>query len=372
MSSAIKQVLPNLYMTLHHSNRIKELLESWIQNPDSTTHEETSLPDFNFSEHTILITGAAGTIGSGLTKRLINSPFKSLVLIDNAETPLYFLKKEVEMSTTENIHVVLADIRDAYAMKQLFKVHQPTIVFHTAAYKHVSMMESNPYEAIKLNILATKQLAALSIAQNAHKFIFISTDKAVNPISVMGMTKRIGELHLSYLNKTSSTKFLITRFGNIIGSNGSLLPLFNKQIKKGLPLTITSEKVTRYFIQESKACELILKIAEDDHWQHYLFTFNMGKPIKIIELAKQFLKLTGSDLASTIKIIGLKPGEKEHEVLTSENEIVEPSHIENILYVKNKNKIARDTINLELIETLLPNKKPSEIKTMLKQVLNQN
>ena len=359
-------------MSLSHSNRIKQLIEHWYRHSENPSHEETLQEDFNFSEETILITGAAGTIGSGLTKRLINSTCQSLILIDNAETPLYFLKKEYKSSTTENIHFVLADIRDAYAMKQLFEVHQPTMVFHTAAYKHVSMMESNPYEAIKLNILATKQLAELAIIQNVHKFIFISTDKAVNPISVMGMTKRIGELYLSGLNKTSSTSFLIARFGNIIGSNGSLLPLFNKQIKKGLPLTITSHKVTRYFIQKSKACELILKIAEDHHWKHYLFTFNMGKPIKIIELAKQFLKLTGSDVASTIKIIGLKPGEKEHEDLTAENEVLEPSHIENILYVKNKSNVSSDAINLELIETLLAYKKPDEIKMLLKKLVNQN
>lgn len=359
-------------MNLNNSNRIKELLESWMRHSESTANQETFESDFNFSNHTILITGAAGTIGSGLTKRLINSPFKSLILIDNAETPLYFLKKAYDMLPTENIHFVLADIRDTHSMKQLFEIHKPTMVFHTAAYKHVSMMEANPYEAIKLNVLATKQLAELSITQSVHKFIFISTDKAVNPISVMGMTKRLGELYLSGLNKISATKFLITRFGNIIGSNGSLLPLFNKQVKKGIPLTITSKKVSRYFIKKSKACELILKIAEDNHWKHHLFTFNMGKPIKIIELAKEFLKLTGSVEWSAIKIIGLKPGEKEHEDLTYKHEVLEPSPIENIFYVINKNKISGNTLNLEPLETLLPDKKPIEIKTILKKVLNQN
>jgi FlaA1/EpsC-like NDP-sugar epimerase len=359
-------------MNLYHSNRIKQLIEQWLEHVENTVNQEIFDTEFNFSEETILITGAAGTIGSGLTKRLLNHPFKSLVLIDNAESQLYFLKKACERSMIAEVHFVVADVRDAYTMQHLFELYKPTIVFHTAAYKHVSMMESHPYEAIKLNILATKQLAHLAIEQKVKKFIFISTDKAVHPIGVMGMTKRIGEVYLAALNKLGSTQFLITRFGNIIGSNGSLLPLFYKQIKEGLPLTITSEKVTRYFIQEAKACELIQKIADESDWKYHMFTFHMGKPIKIIDLAKIFLELTSSEVSSTLKIIGLKPGEKMHEDLKSEHEVLIPTHSEDIIYVKNKNKMPLNAINIEPLEALMTTyKTPEQIKTILKKVLKE-
>ena len=184
-----------------------------------------------------------------------------------------------------NIYFILTDVRDETSMQELFSTFKPSMVFHTAAYKHVPMMEANPYEAVKLNILATTFLADLALLHNTKKFVFISTDKAVNPISIMGLTKRIGERYLMDLNSKNSTKFLITRFGNIIGSNGSLIPLFNKQLELGRPLTVTSPEVSRYFIPKLKACQHILEISNEAHGKHALFTFNMGKPIKIIDLA---------------------------------------------------------------------------------------
>lgn len=265
-------------------NHIKQLI-----NDSGLIHSngklKKSYPKLNLSNETILITGAAGSIGSELTKQLLHCNYKKLILIDIAESPLFELQQELK-EKSDNIEFIILNIVEKESLSHLFKKHKPTLIFHTAAYKHVPLMEYNPYEAVKLNIIATKLLADLSILHAAEKFVFISTDKAVNPISTMGMTKRIAERYLLSLNSENKTKFIINRFGNIFGSNGSVVPLFISQINSGTPITVTSKDMSRYFICKHKACSLILKIATFNTMDASMLTFNMGNPIKILDLAR--------------------------------------------------------------------------------------
>lgn len=279
------------------------------------------------------------------------------------------MQKELEAYQKPNIHFVLTDIRDEDSIQELFSEFKPSLIFHTAAYKHVPMMEAHPYEAVKLNILATKFLSDLALLNKTKKFVFISTDKAVNPISVMGLTKRLCERYLTDLNSKNSTKFLITRFGNIIVSNRSLIALFEKQLELGRPLSVTSPEVTRYFITKLKACQHILQISHETHWKHALFTFNMGKPIKIIELAKAFLEFNGHEIQNNIEFIGLRPGEKLHEEMISDSEALKLTSYKDILYVVQKNQHTHNYIDLESLKSITPNDKAYRIKAILNTIL---
>lgn len=352
---------PSKYSRIEHLLIESDLLNSEKKHLDYIAHN-------HFFNETILITGAAGSIGSELARQLIGSEFKNLILIDNSESPLSNLEKEFGDSEKSNINFVLIDVRDIQAMQWLFDTYRPTIVFHAAAYKHVPLMEDNAYEAVRLNILATKILADLSVSYSVKKFVFISTDKAVNPISVMGMTKRIAESYLNYLNETNKTIFLVTRFGNILGSSGSVLPILLKQINANRPLTITSKETSRFFIDKHKACNLILKIASFTKKDGYLFTFNMGDPIKIIDLAYVLLKfLNKENLYKDIKIIGLRPGEKLHEQIVSRDEILEPANFSNILSVKPKIAYSDETINFQELMRISSKMTNEDIRLILEE-----
>ncbi|NMH88313.1 polysaccharide biosynthesis protein [Flavivirga algicola] len=349
------------------SNYIDQLLIDSGLFPTKKTQKKRDL--FDFGDEIILITGAAGSVGSGLTKHLITCSYKKLILVDVAESPLYDLIKDLEFEDTNNIDYRLLNITEEQSLQDLFEMYKPTLVFHTAAYKHVPLMEENAYEAIKLNILGTKSLADLSIVHNVKKFIFISTDKAVNPISVMGMSKYIAENYLNGLSIKSKTRFITTRFGNILGSNGSVLPLFKRQIESGMPLTVTSGSISRYFISKSKACTLILQIAAFNYEEGNTFTFNMGDPIKIIDLAKRLVVFYGNNVAekAEIKITGLRPGEKLHENIISEHEILIPTQYENILLVKPKDGFGTKTIDFTELTDVKPSMSNFEIKSILEK-----
>ena len=349
-------------MILSTSNHIQQL----INDSGLFSHlKKTIKPNvgLEFSNETILITGAAGSIGSELTKQIIASKFKKLVLVDFAESPLYELQKELEHLGASKVHFILLNITDKVSLEHLFDTIKPSIVFHTAAYKHVPLMEENPYEAVKLNIFGTKSLADLSVLHNAKKFIFISTDKAVNPISVMGMTKNIAEKYLHELNKKNKTLFLITRFGNIFGSNGSVVPLFMKQIELNRSLTLTDKGI----ICKHKACNLILKIALFKKNDGETFTFNMGQPIKIIDLATILISSYNNEKSNIkIKITGLRLGEKLHEDIVSKNEILEPTSVNDILLVKSKLHSKIKNINFSELKKITPYFKHIELKAILK------
>lgn len=353
-------------MNKETENHIDELLYDSGLFPSKIKKPKNKV-SFNFLNEIILITGAAGSIGSGLVEQLIDCKYKKLILIDKAESPLYQLIKQLEFKDTSNIDFILLDITDKKSVKHLFKTHRPSLVFHTAAYKHVPLMEQNPLEAIKVNVFGTKLLANFSNKYKVRKFIFISTDKAVNPKSVMGITKKIGENYLNYLNSKNLTQFITTRFGNILGSNGSVVPLLKKQIESGQPITITDKTISRYFISKYKACSLILTIASKNNWKDNAYTFNMGQPIKISDVIDRLI-LKCDTIKDNIKVkeIGLRAGEKLHEAITTDIEVLIPTDIEDILIIKqtvsqeiNKNSFAK-------LKKIKPKTDNQKIKSILK------
>lgn len=289
---------------------------------------------------TILITGAAGSIGSEIVRQVLSFQPRKVIIMDQAETPLHHISLEVE-AIKENviIHSVIADIRDRSAIERVFKLYKPDMVYHAAAYKHVPLMECNPSQAILTNVNGTKNLADLSCEYGVEKFVMISTDKAVNPSNVMGASKRIAEKYVQSLhlkcqenNKLYSTKFITTRFGNVLGSNGSVVPLFSKQIAEGGPITITHPDIIRYFMTIPEACQLVLEAGSMGNGGE-IYIFDMGKPVKIIDLAKKMIKLAGftPDRDIKIKIVGLRPGEKLYEELLNDTSKTLPTYHDKIM-----------------------------------------
>jgi FlaA1/EpsC-like NDP-sugar epimerase len=284
----------------------------------------------------ILITGAAGSIGSELARQCANFNPKLLVLLDQAESPLHELELEFnEKSYSFKHEVVIGDVRNKERLQNVFKTFKPQIVFHAAAYKHVPMMENNPSESILTNVLGTKTIADLSVENGVEKFVMISTDKAVNPTNVMGASKRIAEIYTQSLGKNSATKFITTRFGNVLGSNGSVIPRFKKQIEQGGPITITHPDITRFFMTIPEACQLVLEAGCMGSGGE-IFVFDMGKSVKIVDLARNMIKLSGLKENTDIKIIytGLRPGEKLYEELLASSENTLPTHHKQILVGK--------------------------------------
>ncbi|MBU2975936.1 polysaccharide biosynthesis protein [Zobellia sp. B3R18] len=285
----------------------------------------------------VLVTGGAGSIGSEIVRQVCTYNYKSLIVIDQSESALYDLQQELKQNGFHNFMPIVGDVRDKNRLNNLFQEYKPNIVFHAAAYKHVPLMEYNAYEAIKINVAGTKVVADLSISHNVDKFIFISTDKAVNPTNVMGATKRIAEMYISCMQQKGKTKFITTRFGNVLGSNGSVIPLFKKQIENGGPLTVTHENVTRFFMTIPEASQLVLEAgAMGDGGE--IFIFDMGESVKIFDLAKNMIKLSGLKYPEDIdiKITGLRPGEKLYEELLANGENTLPTYHKKIMIGKTR------------------------------------
>ena len=283
----------------------------------------------------IMVTGGAGSIGSEIVRQIANYDYKSLIIIDQAESDLYNLQQELKQNGFHNFIPIVGDIRDKNRMNTFFQEYKPTIVFHAAAYKHVPLMEYNAYEAIKVNIAGTKMLVDLSLNYNVEKFVFVSTDKAVNPTNVMGATKRIAEMYISCMHQENKTKFITTRFGNVLGSNGSVIPLFRKQIQNGGPLTVTHKDITRYFMTIPEASQLVLEAAAMGQGGE-IFIFDMGKSVRIFDLAKNMIKLSGLRYPEDIdiKVTGLRPGEKLYEELLANGENTLPTYHQKIMISK--------------------------------------
>ena len=279
---------------------------------------------------TILVTGAAGSIGSEIVRQLARFRAKQVILVDQAETPIYQIEHEINNKFNDlNYHIVLADITNSRKMELIFREYKPEIVFHAAAYKHVPLMEENPHEALRVNVGGTKVVTDLAVKYGVAKFVMISTDKSVNPSSVMGASKRACEMLVQSVAEQSGmkTKFVITRFGNVLGSNGSVIPLFTKQIEEGGPVTVTHPDITRYFMTIPEACELVLEAGFMGKGNE-IYVFDMGDPVKITDLASQMIKLSGYEPEKDIKIVytGLRPGEKLYEELLTDNENTIPTH----------------------------------------------
>ncbi|MFH1319250.1 MAG: nucleoside-diphosphate sugar epimerase/dehydratase [Bacteroidota bacterium] len=302
----------------------------------------------------ILITGAAGSIGSELVRQIAKYNPEKMILLDQTESPLYDIELEFqEMHKIKDFEVVIGDIRNKERMKNLFETFHPDLVYHAAAYKHVPMMENNPSEAILTNVLGTKVIADLSIEYKVLKFVFVSTDKAVNPTNVMGASKRIAEIYTQSLSQHSgTTKFITTRFGNVLGSNGSVIPLFERQIEKGGPITVTHPDITRYFMTIPEASQLVLEAGTMGKGGE-IFIFNMGKSLKIVDLAKKMVKLSSLTLGKDIQLVftGLRPGEKLYEELLNSQENTLPTHHPQILIAKVR-EYDFETISKEITELI--------------------
>ena len=324
-----------------------------------------------YDNQIIFITGAAGSIGSELARKVSEYQYKKLILIDSAESSLYNIEQELNRNEKSNFTAVVADIRDYNRMEQLFDLYKPKLVFHAAAYKHVPLMENNPYEAVSVNIIGTKNIGNLAVKHAVNKFILISTDKAVNPTNVMGATKRIAELYVNCLKGKGQTKFITTRFGNVLGSNGSVIPLFKKQIEAGGPLTVTHREISRYFMTISEACQLVLEAATMGHGGE-IFVFDMGKSIRIYDLAINMIILSGLRFPEDIdiKITGLRPGEKIYEELLADGENTKSTYHEKIMIAKTKkiniSEIENKIQNLCLVNTKIQN---LEIVSLIKDII---
>lgn len=283
----------------------------------------------------VLVSGAAGSIGSELCRQISYYHPRLIIMLDIAESPLYDIEQEFkEHHPACPIKIVLGDVKNKKKMKEVFKEFKPQVVFHAAAYKHVPMMENYPEEAIHANVIGTKILADLSVLAQVEKFVFVSTDKAVNPTNVMGASKRAAEMYVQALNeyleanhKKYHTRFITTRFGNVLGSNGSVIPLFKKQIMNGGPISVTHPEITRYFMTIPEACQLVLEAGVMGDGGE-IFVFDMGEPIRILDLAKKMIQLSGKKVDTDIKIqfTGLREGEKLFEELLNDFETVKITH----------------------------------------------
>ena len=304
------------------------------------------------SNKVVLITGAAGSIGSEIVWQVLEFNPQKIIIFDQAESPLHKLAIEIsKFEKDTKIVPIIGDIRNKEVLKRVFEKYKPTMVYHAAAYKHVPLMEENPCEAVFTNILGTKNLADLSLESGVKKFVMVSTDKAVNPSNVMGASKRIAEkyvqsLYFKYKNDEHKiTKFITTRFGNVLGSNGSVVPLFSEQIRKGGPITITHPKIIRYFMTIPEACQLVLEAGSMGKGGE-IFIFDMGKPVKIIDLAKKMIQLAGYEPYKDIdiQIVGLRPGEKLYEELLNDTSKTLPTHHDKIMISQEMDENYNDNI----------------------------
>lgn len=297
----------------------------------------------------VMVTGGAGSIGSEIVRQVSKFSPKLIVIVDQAESPIYDLEMELlGLNSGVEIEPVICDICDSHRMSKVFNRYSPDIVYHAAAYKHVPLMENNPAEAIKTNILGTKIVADLSNQYAVDIFVMVSTDKAVNPTNVMGASKRVAEIYVQSLNSESNTKYITTRFGNVLGSNGSVIPLFRKQIDAGGPITVTHPDITRYFMTIPEACQLVLEASASGDGGE-IFIFDMGKSIKIKDLASKMIKLSGLEEGKDIQIVytGLRPGEKLYEELLNDKENTLPTHHSQIMIAK-VGSYEYNTISMEI------------------------
>ena len=331
----------------------------------------------NLKGKKILITGAAGSIGSGLVKQIANFEPALLILFDQAESGLYDLQWEIKDETPNvKFEIVIGDVTHRKRVENLIRSFSPEVVFHAAAYKHVPLMELNPSEAVKTNILGSKILIDICDEFKVKKFVFISTDKAVNPTNVMGATKRVAEIYAQEKNLKSDTQFITTRFGNVLGSNGSVIPLFQRQIENGGPITITDNRITRFFMSIPEACQLVLEASVMGNGGE-IYVFDMGDSVKIIDLAKKMISLSGMtiDKDIQIKVTGLRPGEKLFEELLANEENTVPTHHKKILIAKTEvKKMKESKINalIDLIDAQKNDELVALIKSIVPEYLSQN
>ena len=324
----------------------------------------------------ILVTGGAGSIGSELIRQIATFTPALVVVVDQAETPLYDIELELKESFPDiAFEFVLADITNRERLESVFKAHKFSVVYHAAAYKHVPMIEENPHEAALVNIQGTKNVALLANKYEVSHFVMISTDKAVNPTNVMGASKRVAEFFVQALQNKEGNKttFITTRFGNVLGSNGSVIPHFRKQIEKGGPVTITHPDIVRYFMTITEACELVLQAGTMGKGGE-IFVFDMGEPVKILNLATRMIKLSGFEPNVDIKLVytGLRPGEKLYEELLSDSTKTMPTHHKKIMISKDPSMSFTEieALTNKMYEVATQGDK-TEVVRLLKQIVKE-
>lgn len=355
------------------SNSIRNLQIEDLLNRKPIKIENEELKNKHYNK-TILVTGGAGSIGSEIVRQVAQFNPSQIIVLDQAETPLYDIELEMkEKFPAINFTFILADISNKYRLEPLFQKYNFSIVYHAAAYKHVPLVEKNPHEAILVNIYGTHILAKLSSKYGVSRFVMVSTDKAVNPTNVMGASKRAAELFVQALQNTenNTTKFITTRFGNVLGSNGSVIPHFKKQIENGGPVTITHPEIVRYFMTIPEACELVLQAGTMGSGGE-IYVFDMGEPVKILDLAKRMIKLSGYEPETEIKIIftGLRPGEKLYEELLSDGAKTLPTHHEKIMISKDPSmNFTEIQVLIDLITKAALRRNKVEVVQILKNIV---
>ncbi len=359
------------------SKQIKEIKIEDLLGRDTIKIENSKLEE-EFRGKTILVTGAAGSIGSEIAKQVAHYEYKRLILLDVAESPLFNLQQYFVKQKAKNIEFVVSDVRNQERMEFVYEQFPPDIVFHASAYKHVPFMEENPYEAVKINVAGTRIMADLAVKHNAEKFVMVSTDKAVNPTNVMGATKRLAELYVSSLKDAGKTKFITTRFGNVLGSNGSVIPIFSQQIKEGGPITVTHKNITRFFMTIPEACRLVLEAGAMGNGGE-IYVFDMGKSVKIFDLAVKMIKLSGLKYPDDIdiEIVGLRPGEKIYEEVLADDESTKTAYNPKINIAKvreiSKEQVQQQIAELcEVIDTMDKMKIVGKMKEIVPEFVSNN
>jgi FlaA1/EpsC-like NDP-sugar epimerase len=376
-----KQIMNGDFSVNHIKNvKIEDLLErAPIQIDNESISEQ-------LRGKRVLVTGAAGSIGSEIATQISKFGPQVIILCDQAESPLHNLHLDLQEKFKDQIyHTFIADVKNYERMHYLFEEFKPQIVYHAAAYKHVPMVENHPIEGVRTNVLGTINIANLAVEFNARKFVFVSTDKAVNPTNVMGATKRIAEIYVQALNNKlendnveKRTKFITTRFGNVLGSNGSVIPRFRDQIEKGGPVTVTHPDITRYFMTIPEACQLVIEAGSMGDGGE-IFVFDMGKSVKIVDLAKKMIKLSGFEPNKDIEIkfTGLRPGEKLYEELLNDLENTLPTHHEKIMIAKVRENCFEDVksqldILFEMVQTQQSINIVRQMKAIVPEFKSQN
>ncbi len=360
--------------------QIKEIQIEDLLERQPITLDDTQINAY-LNDKVILITGGAGSIGSEIVRQVSQYSPQLVIVLDQAESPLHCLELELRKNYPEiEFQFVLADVRKKNRLEMIFAAHEISVVFHAAAYKHVPLIERNPTEAVQVNILGTVTLADLSAQYHVDRFVMISTDKAVNPTNVMGASKRAAEIYVQALMKEnlSTTKFITTRFGNVLGSNGSVIPYFKEQILNGGPITVTHENIIRYFMTIPEACQLVLQAGTMGQGGE-VFVFDMGKPVRIMDLAKKMIQLSGLVPGKDIEIavIGLRPGEKLYEELLSDASTTLPTHHKKIMRAIDETMKLEDVMNLIIeiaaaAETSNDTFMISKLKTLVPEFISEN
>ncbi|WP_195335653.1 polysaccharide biosynthesis protein [Paraclostridium bifermentans] len=369
------KTIPGIFEIIDGIVDIKKIRDVQIEDLLGREQVKVNLDEISgyLQNKVVLVTGGGGSIGSELSRQVSSLNPKQLIILDNYENNAYAIQQELvrKYGTSLNLITVIASIREEKRMDDIFKKYKPDVVFHAAAHKHVPLMEKNPSEAVKNNIFGTKNLAVLADKYKVKRFVLISTDKAVNPTNIMGATKRAAEMIIQTMNEKSETEFVAVRFGNVLGSNGSVIPLFKKQIEEGGPITITHPEITRYFMTIPEAVQLVIQAGAMTKGGE-IFVLDMGEPVKIVDLAKNLIKLSGfePDVDICIEFTGLRPGEKLYEeLLMSEEGLTDTSHEKIFIGKPISINVEKCKMNLEFLKAIVDKERVELIDIIMRELV---